>query len=132
MIEGVGTNLGLMYSNGSSGGLNPYLLCQHKDGERTYVNPCHYYEGGCVIPTTGIETQEDEPEIVLYPNPAEDKIFIKDIEIGSSYEIFSFEGKKMTSGLVGNGSIDVQNLPCGTYIIKIKTDDKYVSYKFVK
>lgn len=57
-------------------------------------------------------------EITIYPNPANDFISIKSIEIGIEYSIYDIKGTLLTSGNTDN-FIDISNFPCGVYFIKL-------------
>lgn len=65
---------------------------------------------------------EKKIEFKIFPNPAENKIQIlsdKELE-KSSYEIFDVLGKKVTEGIFVGGSIDINSLEKGVYILSIE------------
>ncbi len=76
-----------------------------------------------------------ELEIVLYPNPAQNQISIKDIESGS-FRILSLEGKLVAEGKINNSAIDVTNLRTGCYMIEVSTsmgsDNRFGVQRFIK
>lgn len=77
-------------------------------------------------------------EFQLYPNPADNFIIINlpHTNIGIiELEIFDLQGNKMISNISFHQKINVlniENLPAGIYVIKLKSDENYYSAKFVK
>ena len=76
-----------------------------------------------------------ELDIVLYPNPAQNEISIKDIKSGS-FRILSLEGKLVAEGMINHSAIDVTNLKAGCYMIEVSTsmgsDNRFGVQRFVK
>ena len=65
-----------------------------------------------------------ENEILIYPNPSNNKINLKIINNNAAIRkilIFDLLGNKCISSNTGN-NIDVTNLPTGIYIAKVLTD----------
>src|SRR5690349_114359 len=82
-----------------------------------------------------IKSQIDQTSfITLAPNPAEDILTIKNIQQGSSYEIFNSTGQKSKEGFINriDSEIELGLLPSGYYIIKIQQDNKVETLPFVK
>ncbi|REC76386.1 hypothetical protein DRF60_13535 [Chryseobacterium elymi] len=69
--------------------------------------------------------------VVVYPNPASDFIKISASSKIKNIEIFESAGKKIQLRLE-NDTIDVRNLPAGTYLINIRTEYGNFSEKFIK
>jgi len=75
--------------------------------------------------------------MTLYPNPAADRLFI-DMKIDArevSAEIMDITGKRVRSISLGNQQklhIDVTDLNKGVYIIRLQTDKRIASSKFIK
>jgi hypothetical protein len=67
-------------------------------------------------------------EISIYPNPANDKIFLSN---KADIEIIDITGKILIKQLNSN-EIDISKLAKGIYFIKIKFDDKIRTEKFIK
>lgn len=67
----------------------------------------------------------------IYPNPVNEKIYLSNI-LGTEYEIFDILGKSMSKGRINYNEIDVNFLPIGVYVLKIKNDDYYINKKFIK
>lgn len=74
---------------------------------------------------SNIKEENSEASIItLYPNPARDFI-----QLNSSYkinqvEVFSIEGKKVLSQIGNRKSLNITELPKGTYFVVITTNDK--------
>ena len=72
-------------------------------------------------------------QIVIYPNPVKDILNIKTDEPISGYEIYSLDGRKLTTeNNVNNFKVDVSHLTKGDYLIKIKSKGKEQTAKFIK
>lgn len=66
---------------------------------------------------------------VAYPNPATDKVFIKNTKQGSLYEVYNIFGQQVLKGVISNSlSINTSSLTTGQYIIKMT--DKYSSRQY--
>ena len=62
----------------------------------------------------------DNNLINIYPNPANTTLFIRTkTEFISKYEILDLFGQQMQTGMVSNSSVNISNLPNGTYLLKI-------------
>ena len=80
----------------------------------------------------GTDVTESLESIKLYPNPANDKLYISEKNYAvNSMEIFDVNGKSIKS-ITKNSSVDVSNLPNGIYFIRIKTDKGEFNKKFIK
>lgn len=72
-------------------------------------------------------------QIVIYPNPVKNILNIKTDESISGYEIYSLDGRKLTTeNNVNNFKVDVSHLTKGDYLIKIKSKGKEQTAKFIK
>ncbi|WP_181307722.1 T9SS type A sorting domain-containing protein [Rufibacter sp. XAAS-G3-1] len=77
-------------------------------------------------------------QITLYPNPSHDYLHLSNItlEASASVEILDLHGRNV--GKVtpqGNGAtlvIPVQQLPAGTYLLRIKNASQFIQQRFVK
>ncbi|GAB5465813.1 MAG: hypothetical protein Kapaf2KO_12490 [Candidatus Kapaibacteriales bacterium] len=74
-----------------------------------------------------------ESGVFLYPNPAKDILNISDLligKIGSTYSIYSTNGRIVQSGILNTNSIPVSGLVNGTYILELgETELKFVISK---
>jgi len=66
----------------------------------------------------------------LYPNPVHDKLYVKGLNNAAHLEIYNNVGQK-TKTAVGT-SIDVSDLAPGVYLLKVRSEGKTQSFKFLK
>jgi hypothetical protein len=59
-------------------------------------------------------------DLLLFPNPVSDVLYIKDVSSSSSYDIYDQLGKKVANGVYGSG-IDVKSLDSGSYTLSLIT-----------
>ena len=60
-------------------------------------------------------------EIHLYPVPAKNEIFVRGLQRAENFSLFSIDGKLVKAGLcTPNQSVNISELPPGTYIFRIK------------
>lgn len=74
------------------------------------------------IGSTSVADNEMEldPDIILYPNPANDIIQLKGIANDQAYTIYSIRGEEMKKGRVSaSNKIQLQGLPVGAYFLKV-------------
>ena len=69
----------------------------------------------------------------LYPNPANNFIFIDGIDIkNTSIDIVDVTGKNIKIGITNTNSIDISNLEKGVYFVVISNDNEKIIKKFIK
>jgi hypothetical protein len=71
-------------------------------------------------------------QITVYPNPAEDELFIKSELQIKKVEIYSLTGSLLLSENNFNEKISMRNFAAGVYLVKIYTDKGSVVSKVVK
>ncbi|MBW8523911.1 BspA family leucine-rich repeat surface protein [Chryseobacterium chendengshani] len=90
------------------------------------------YDGEC---QSVLSTSENtiKNEISIYPNPATDFIFVKNLpkEV-KEYQITDFSGRLINKNLLDQEMINIQHLVPGNYILKIIIRDKAENFKFIK
>ncbi len=82
------------------------------------------------------ENQFLRNEVLLYPNPAKDKVTIKltqpsDTEV----VVYSITGEQVLSKKVLSGSnfqINIEQLPKGMYLVQLKMKDTFITKKLIK
>lgn len=83
-----------------------------------------------------VEEISKADEIIIYPNPTTDKIYltIDEKSIGNRAVIYSVMGQELNSFTLNNTDItlDVSNYQNGVYFLKITTKSGYKTYKFSK
>ena len=73
--------------------------------------------------------------VVLYPNPVKNELYLKTIAIIERLEIYSITGElvKQESTLINASKINVENLVSGVYFLKLMTDEGVIStHKIIK
>lgn len=75
------------------------------------------------IPETMGVSDLDKPEIILYPNPTSDKLYISSQVTWKSYIIYDTQGRKMKSGLIENNTIAMPELSSAMYFIQLESVD---------
>jgi len=73
---------------------------------------------------------ENKPSI--YPNPADDFIFLKNIYNVKKFIITDASGRIISQENLRNDFINIDFLPKGSYILQLITTDKSYSLKFIK
>lgn len=82
-----------------------------------------------------VSINEKEFTFEIYPNPAKDRIFIKnEPELIINYEIYTVTGEIIEhSTRVDENGIDLTNLPAGTYLLCLKNEENfYTITKMIK
>ena len=72
-----------------------------------------------------------EDKNFIYPNPVENTLYFKNSKALNEFEIYSIQGALIKQGVL-NTSIDVSNLQSGLYHIRVKNDEKWESFRFIK
>jgi hypothetical protein len=67
-------------------------------------------------------------ELIIYPNPAKDKINFTTNEAINNYKIYTLLGQEIEQGLIYTNEIPIEHIPNGNYFIKING----VMKKFIK
>lgn len=106
------------------------LSLSYVDGYRNYLT-CLKTEV-----YTGIGSHTNKTDMVIFPNPARDKIMIGS---GSgdpfSFEVYSLNGQLISSGeMINNGEINLTGLPPGHYTLRIifTLNNKIQTHLFIK
>ena len=95
----------------------------------------------CPDTTSGLGISEKttlEQEVLIYPNPAKDEVFIEidDKYDKVQYSVFNIYGKLVQSGKIKNNtrSIDISDLVGGTYLLEFKDqkNNKIAVQKIIK
>ncbi|MDF2553281.1 MAG: BspA family leucine-rich repeat surface protein [Chryseobacterium sp.] len=68
----------------------------------------------------------------IYPNPAENFIYLQNIKDAKSYIITDMSGRMITKDALTKDLINIQNLEPGNYILQIVTKEKIETFKFIK
>ncbi len=106
-------------------GVDSELVITNVMGNKAYYNN---------IPTEEYLSTEKfalESQIIVYPNPANEKLFISmpDNNQAKSIKVFNIDMKEI--GIVNDKTIDVSTFSSGIYIIAIEFSDKKIYKKFL-
>lgn len=139
MIEGVGTNIGVgvdFFYGGPGNSL--YLLCSYKDNNLEYQNTHPMYNGYCFL-LTGINENENNIKINVYPNPSRDELTIEytnDFSNNFIIKIYNTNGKfELIKELnhLNKATINTHSLPVGIYLITLQDNEKTITIqKWIK
>lgn len=82
---------------------------------------------------TSIERLEQVLPFTVYPNPASEEIFLKDIEQPCTYRIIDMAGKQVQAGQYQPGAaVNIQALAKGSYSLLVETKEQRGARVFVK
>jgi hypothetical protein len=88
-----------------------------------------YYCGEGLV---GMQQAVLKPEIVLYPNPATDVLYLRTTYVYTSVSMYNALGQRLDVPIDGN-KMDIATLPQGTYFVVVQLEDgRNVSRIFVK
>ena len=117
---------------------NPNLICIEVDDE-IYANNqiCESNIGWCKdewaeyseFCELGIE-ENNNISFSLYPNPAQDVLYIESYEQIETIKIYSLQGRLVKE--VSSTSLDVSQLNTGLYFVQINFEGKTITKKFIK
>lgn len=82
--------------------------------------------------TLGNEEIRPIDKISIFPNPATDKIFIKNIQDITSVKIYNSEGRLVKNLKTNSNTIDVSNLKSGTYYLEVVAEKRNYRSNFIK
>lgn len=90
----------------------------------TYNDQCESY----------LSTSEvvNKNEISIYPNPATDFMYVKNLKGSNTYKIFDTSGRITLQNSLSDGKINISSLTKGNYILHIISKEKIQSFKFIK
>ncbi|MEO0037761.1 MAG: hypothetical protein RIQ59_972 [Bacteroidota bacterium] len=125
-FDGVTTNSqGDIYVSGLIRGTSNFDAIQHVESNQYLFYP--------VLAKINISdlnsTNFNRGNVVLYPNPSSDYIYINNFDNYSKGEIFSVLGQKVGEFQINSSPISIKEIATGTYYLKI---DKELIIKFIK
>lgn len=103
------------------------------DSTNTFIKENYIH----IIDTTTQINEKTVSEIIVSPNPVNDKLSIQFKNSNSNYEIaiYNVQGEKMKKIDIKQKKtslIDFSNFASGIYLINIKNEDKSINYKIIK
>ncbi|SHL75905.1 BspA family leucine-rich repeat surface protein [Chryseobacterium polytrichastri] len=89
--------------------------------------------GTCQIIRENLSTSENSlSQISIYPNPAQDIVYVKNLSDAKNFIITDLSGRIITKDTFQNDHINISNLIKGSYILQIIAKDKIHTFKFIK
>lgn len=80
--------------------------------------------------TTSIEKN---PQLIIYPNPVEDRLFLKSEQVVTIIALLDNQGISIQfPPMVTPNELDLSGLPTGLYILQLQAGNKVMTYKLVK
>ncbi len=113
------------------------LNSQHRVSTSFYSGENLFFSIGEInVPFVNIATHsinQDRPSIMVYPNPADDKLFIEfDTNLTFDYSIISIDGKHIKSGSATKSEfVDLSIFSKGIYILKCSFDGTCIFKKII-
>ncbi len=85
--------------------------------------PCSLYASDKNFKTSGIAATANIKMMMVYPNPANETLCIKNLVSKSLYTIFNLMGEMVLQGKIDNldENINVQDLSTGSYVLIVNT-----------
>lgn len=100
----------------------------------TFSNYLHWFVMDNILTSSGVLSVKDSgvEKSLIYPNPANDRIFINNIENIKEVKIYNSEGRLLKNISTNSTSIDVSSLEKGIYYVEILTLNKIHKTRFIK
>ncbi|WP_426479457.1 BspA family leucine-rich repeat surface protein [Chryseobacterium sp. CBSDS_008] len=116
----------LIYSHADAVAARNYLI-----NDKGWTISGDVYNGLC---NQALSTSEKETatETAIFPNPAEDNIYLRNIQDTVSYIITDMTGRTIVKEKLKNNQIHVSFLSPGNYILQIFTKSTMHSFPFIK
>lgn len=83
------------------------------------------------IADAGIEKTELRNELVVFPNPSADRIFVKGVDADCKYKIFGVDGKELLTQ-TGENEINISGLTVGIYFLYVLINEHKAVFKIIK
>ncbi|MCC5916236.1 MAG: T9SS type A sorting domain-containing protein [Cryomorphaceae bacterium] len=83
--------------------------------------------------TNEIQTQINELELRMYPNPTSDWLYIDCQEIPDEIGVFDFNGRPIKTNMTKDETIgiDMSQQPAGTYLLRIRVGKQERTWKVI-
>lgn len=87
---------------------------------------------------TGNELSDDDAAMMLYPNPAADKIYLETAGLSDErmqITVTDLNGRDVIHFITANEAsteLDIHDLPAGVYVLHLQNGDTYLHRLFVK
>ena len=126
VYNGIGSNHFLFPTgNLCDGGANG-LICYSTAGEQIS------FDANNLCEPTSTNDLQTLPNLMLYPNPVQDKLYLETTEQNWHYQILNLQGQLILKGNYED-NIEVSKLPSGIYFLQLGREEKiFKAIKFVK
>jgi len=89
------------------------------------ASPCYYHMPGEDCNTVAITHAKKEVEITLYPNPADDVLFLKS-EVGIEFiHVYNSTGELVKTYMHPGTSISIEDIASGVYLFTMQSEGSY-------
>ncbi|WP_288436570.1 T9SS type A sorting domain-containing protein [uncultured Chryseobacterium sp.] len=92
------------------------------------IDASKVYSDASTQDTLGTADITYDQQLVIYPNPVSDKVYIRGEKV-SEAEMYAMDGRKINISVNGDQSIDVSHVPKGVYILKLKIKNEITTRK---
>lgn len=85
--------------------------------------------------TTGVSGKGTNKQVQLYPNPAGNELFVKDLPAGydhPDYTIHDITGRTVAEGRLAGNRISLAGMPSGTYLLLVRSGSNELKQLFTK
>jgi photosystem II stability/assembly factor-like uncharacterized protein len=90
-------------------------------------------DNGGIVGIDPIISAIEDNEIVIFPNPTRDQLFLQTDIPNNFYELYNISGQKQWQGyLKSNNAIDISNLKNGVYLLKIHNNKEIQIKRIIK
>ena len=78
-------------------------------------------------------SEQEEVAVHIYPNPASDELYIQGFDLNTRYSVLDHSGSFVSNGVLNaSGSISIEELCRGSYMLFLHAKDKIVRAPFLK
>lgn len=92
------------------------------------IDAAKVYSDASAQSVLGTAEIKSEKQLVIYPNPVSDKVYIKGEKV-SEAEMYTMDGRRLNISINGDQSVDVSHLPKGVYLLKLKIKNEITTRK---
>jgi Zn-dependent metalloprotease/chitodextrinase len=85
-----------------------------------------------LVADTDSEISNENLDFTVSPNPTESRLHVSLSDENATYEIINYLGQEVKKGKLNQDGIDVNELNSGMYFLKVNSNQKSVSKKFIK
>ncbi len=130
MMEGIGTNVGIVYHDAvAMGNINPVLLCQEKDGVYNYINNHPIYRENCNLNPLGINNNfENDNKVLVFPNPTKGLFKIR-CDVLRKAQVYNLSGEIIFT--TNNKEVNLSQQTEGIYFLKLFTKKGVIVEKII-